>query len=68
MPISTYFGLSSVRDRAYRSGFRLLPPCQAAVLGNFRETADDRVMDKVYKEGNALGFSVVKISSLKGKP
>jgi hypothetical protein len=24
-------------------------------------------MDKVYKEGNALGFSVVKISSLKGK-
>lgn len=68
MPISTYFGRSSVRDRAYRSGFSLLPPCQAAVLGSFRETADARVMDKVYEEGNALGFSVVKISSLKGKP
>jgi hypothetical protein len=68
MPISTYFGRSSVRDRAYRSGFSILPPCQAAVVGNFRETADDRVMDRVYEEGNVLGFSVVKISSLKDLP
>jgi len=50
-------------------GFRLLPPCQAAVFGYFRETADDQVMENVdEEEGNVLGFSVMKVSSLKGKP
>ncbi len=37
-------------------------------VGYFRETADDRVMEKVDEEGNVLGFSVLKVSSLKGKP
>lgn len=37
-------------------------------FGYFRETADDRVMENVDKEGNVLGFSVMKVSSLKGKP
>ncbi len=36
--------------------------------GYFRETEDDRVMEKVDAEGNVLGFSVTKVSSLKGKP
>ncbi|CAN5884849.1 hypothetical protein BH23ACT11_BH23ACT11_15710 [soil metagenome] len=34
----------------------------------FRETDDDRVMEKVDAEGNVLGFSIIKVSSLKGKP
>jgi hypothetical protein len=41
-------------DRAYRSGFSILPPCQAAVFGHFRETADDHVIDYVDEEGNVL--------------
>jgi hypothetical protein len=36
--------------------------------GYFRETDDDRVMEKVDVEGNVLGFSIQKVSSLKGKP
>ena len=36
--------------------------------GYFRETEDDRVMEKVDTEGNVLGFSVMKLSSLRGKP
>lgn len=36
--------------------------------GYFRETDDDRVMEKVDAEGNVLGFSIQKVSSLKGKP
>jgi uncharacterized protein YuzE len=36
--------------------------------GYFRETEDDRVMEKVDEDGNVLGFSVMKVSSLKGKP
>ncbi|MBA2693855.1 MAG: DUF2283 domain-containing protein [Rubrobacter sp.] len=36
--------------------------------GYFRETKDDRVMEKVDADGNVLGFSVMKVSSLKGKP
>ncbi len=36
--------------------------------GFFRETEDDRVMERVDGEGNVLGFSVQKVSSLKGKP
>jgi len=36
--------------------------------GFFRETEDDRVMERVDTEGNVLGFSIQKVSSLKGKP
>lgn len=36
--------------------------------GYFRETEDERVMEKVDADGNVLGFSVMKVSSLKGKP
>ena len=36
--------------------------------GFFRETENDQVMEKVDEEGNLLGFSVLKVSSLKEKP
>ncbi len=32
--------------------------------GYFRETADDRVMEKVDEQGNLLGFSILHVSSL----
>jgi uncharacterized protein YuzE len=34
----------------------------------FQETANDQVMAKVDEDGNTLGFSVLCISALKGKP
>jgi uncharacterized protein YuzE len=36
--------------------------------GYFRETANDQVMQKVDDEGNVLGFSVLRVSTLKEKP
>ena len=36
--------------------------------GFFRETQNDQVMEKVDADGNVLGFSVLKISSLKERP
>ncbi len=36
--------------------------------GYFRETANDQVMEKVDTEGNVIGFSVLKVSSLKQNP
>ena len=36
--------------------------------GFFRETGSDQVMEKVDREGNILGFSVLKVSSLKARP
>lgn len=36
--------------------------------GYFRETDNDQVMEKVDLEGNILGFSVLKVSSLKDRP
>lgn len=36
--------------------------------GYFRETESDQVMEKVDREGNILGFSVLKVSSLKARP
>jgi uncharacterized protein YuzE len=36
--------------------------------GYFRETEDDRVMEKVDTEGRVLGFSILHVSSLKGAP
>jgi len=37
--------------------------------GFFKETNNDAVMEKIDKEGNILGFSILKVSSLqKEKP
>ena len=36
--------------------------------GYFRETHDDRIMEKVDAEGNILGFSILGVGSLKGAP
>ncbi|MBI4387058.1 MAG: DUF2283 domain-containing protein [Elusimicrobia bacterium] len=36
--------------------------------GYFRETSNDKVMEKVDSKGNILGFSVLKISQLKKQP
>lgn len=36
--------------------------------GYFRETENDQVMEKVDPQGNVLGFSVLRVSSLKEKP
>jgi uncharacterized protein YuzE len=33
--------------------------------GYFRETADDRVMEKVDDEGNVLGFSIMNFSTVR---
>ena len=35
--------------------------------GYFRETNSDQVMEKVDMEGNVIGFSIFKVSSLKEK-
>ena len=35
--------------------------------GHFRETDNDAVMEKVDKEGNIIGFSILKVSALKDK-
>lgn len=36
--------------------------------GYFRETGNDHVMEKVDMESNILGFSVLKVSSMKEHP
>ena len=36
--------------------------------GYFRETASDQVMEKVDESGRVIGFSVLKVSSLKSTP
>lgn len=36
--------------------------------GYFRETATDQVMEKVDEEGEILGFSVLRVSSLTRNP
>lgn len=36
--------------------------------GYFRGTKNDQVMEKVDKQGNILGFSVLKVSKLRKKP
>ena len=36
--------------------------------GTFRETSEDRVMAKVDSEGDVVGFSILKVSTLKGEP
>ncbi len=42
--------------------------CSSSKAGYFRDTDYDRVMEKVDAEGNVLDFSILKVSSLKGKP
>ena len=34
-------------------------------LGFFRENSNDQVMEKVDTDGNVIGFSILKVSSLK---
>jgi hypothetical protein len=34
--------------------------------GYYKETENDAVMEKVEKEGNVLGFSILKVSAIKG--
>jgi hypothetical protein len=36
--------------------------------GYFRQTKDDRIMERVDDKGNLLGFSILGVSSLKGAP
>jgi len=36
--------------------------------GYFRETENDQVMEKVDEDGNVIGFSVLRVSSLKKAP
>jgi len=36
--------------------------------GYFRETENDRVMEKVDMQGNVLGFSVLKVSAVQKSP
>lgn len=36
--------------------------------GYFRETDNDAVMEKVDEGGNIIGFSILKVSALKGQP
>lgn len=36
--------------------------------GYFRQTNNDQVMEKVDAEGNVIGFSVTKVSSLSATP
>ncbi|MCH8021220.1 DUF2283 domain-containing protein [candidate division KSB1 bacterium] len=35
--------------------------------GYFRETSNDAVMEKVDDKGNVLGFSILKMSALRGQ-
>ncbi len=36
--------------------------------GYFRETENDQIMEKVDTDGNVLGFSVLRVSSLRDEP
>ena len=36
--------------------------------GFFRETDNDAVMEKVNEAGQIIGFSILKVSALKGQP
>ena len=37
-------------------------------VGTFRETPLDQVMAKVDVDGRVIGFSILKVSTLKGEP
>jgi len=36
-------------------------------LGYFKETETDSIMEKIDNDGNLIGFSIMKISALKGE-
>ncbi len=36
--------------------------------GYFRETSSDQVMEKVDEKGRVIGFSIIRVSSLKSAP
>lgn len=36
--------------------------------GYFKETASDQIMEKVDMEGKVIGFSILKVSSIKDHP
>ncbi len=36
--------------------------------GYFKETASDQIMEKVDMDGHVIGFSILKVSSIKGHP
>ena len=36
--------------------------------GYFKETESDQIMEKVDMDGNVIGFSILKVSSLKDHP
>jgi uncharacterized protein YuzE len=36
--------------------------------GYFRETESDQIMEKIDMDGNVIGFSILKVSSLKDHP
>lgn len=36
--------------------------------GHFRETQNDQVMEKIDEEGNVIGVSITKVSSLTSTP
>jgi uncharacterized protein YuzE len=36
--------------------------------GSFRETSSDQVMAKVDESGEVIGFSILKVGTLKGRP
>ena len=36
--------------------------------GYFKETASDQVMEKIDMDGKVIGFSILKVSSLKDHP
>jgi len=35
--------------------------------GYFKETENDAIMEKVDEDGNIIGFSILKVSDLKGQ-
>ena len=36
--------------------------------GYFRETENDAIMQKVEEDGNIIGFSILKVSSIQNEP
>ena len=36
--------------------------------GYFRETENDAIMEKVDEDGNIIGFSILKVSSIQNEP
>ena len=36
--------------------------------GYFRETSQDQVMEKIDMDGRVIGFSILKVSALRGEP